>query len=112
MEIEPEVRCTVHILLVDFELGPHVWNRQHKYISNGECFHTKEVWFFCHVFPFEIDTSALFGIEEVEFLGYRWWTRSELATTREILTPRRLAPLLRDLISNGIPQIPVDLGVE
>lgn len=98
--------------LVDFELGPHVWNRQHKYTFNGKYVHTKEVWFFCRVLPFEIDTSELFGIEKVAFLGYRWWAHSELETTREVLTPRRLAPLLRDLILNGVPEIPVDLGLE
>lgn len=73
--------------LIDFKLGPHVWNREDKYTFNGIFRHTKEVWFFARVSEFEVDTS-------------------------ELLTPRKLAPLMKDLIAYGIPKFPLDLGFD
>ncbi|MDP1712661.1 MAG: NUDIX domain-containing protein [Candidatus Nanopelagicaceae bacterium] len=98
--------------LIDFELGPHIWNRQHKYTFNGKRHHVNEKWFFARVSAFEVDTSALFGLERVAFLGHRWWAQSALDTTSEIMTPRQLASLYRDLTLNGLPEAPIELGIE
>lgn len=97
--------------LIDFDLGPHIWNRQDKYSFNGKDIHVSEKWFFSRVSAFEIDTRALFGLERAAFLGYRWWTQSELDVTTEIMTPRQLAPLLKDLILNGTPDAPLEFGL-
>ncbi len=95
--------------LIDFDLGPHVWNRQDKYSFNGENYLVSETWFLSRVSAFEIDTTSLFGLERAAFLGYRWWTQSELDATTEIMTPRQLASLLKDLILNGASEIPIAL---
>ncbi len=98
--------------LVDFDLGPHVWSRQDRYSFNGEHYHVNETWFLSRVSVFEIDTTALYGLERVSFVQYRWWTQSELDVTTEIMTPRQLAPLLKDLILNGAPDVPLEFGME
>lgn len=97
--------------LIDFDLGPHVWNRQDKYSFNGRNYHVSEAWFLSRVSAFEIDTTSLFGLERISFVQYRWWTQSELDVTTEIMTPRQLAPLLKDLIRNGVPDAPLELGL-
>lgn len=98
--------------LTNFDLGPHIWNRQEKYNFNGIKRHAIETWFIARVPEFEIDTSGFSDIELRSFIEYRWWTKSELSTTSEILTPRRLSNLLNDLLLNGAPQVPIELGLE
>lgn len=95
--------------LIDFDLGSHVWNREDKYSFNGRDYQVSETWFLSHVSSFEIDTSALSDLERVSFVQYRWWTQSELDVTTEIMTPRQLAPLLKDLLLNGVPEVPLEI---
>lgn len=96
--------------LVDFDVGSHVWNRHDKYSFNGRDYRVSETWFLSRVVAFEIDTTALFGLERVSFVQYRWWTQAELDATSEIMTPRQLAPLLKDLLLNGVPNVPLEFG--
>lgn len=98
--------------LMDFDLGSHVWNRQDKYSFNGKDYHVSETWFLSRVLAFEIDTTALFGLERVSFLRYQWWTQNELDVTTEIMTPRQLAPLFKDLMLNGPPDVPSEFGLK
>ena len=41
----------------------------------------------------------------------RWWTIDEIAASDEAFAPTRLAPLLRELLRDGPPAEPVDVGV-
>jgi hypothetical protein len=41
---------------------------------------------------------------------HRWWTVGELERTREEVAPRSLASALRELLTNGPPTRPVDVG--
>ena len=97
--------------LIDFDLGSHVWNRQDEYSFNGMDYRVSETWFLSRVSTFEIDTTSLFGLERDSFVQYRWWTQSELDVTTEIMTPRQLAPMLKDLILNGVPEVPLEFGL-
>ncbi len=98
--------------LSDFDLGHHVWNRQDEYSFNGRDYRVSETWFFSRVPTFEVDTSALHGLEQMSFVNYRWWTQDELDVTTETMTPRQLASLLKDLILTGAPDKPLELGWE
>lgn len=40
----------------------------------------------------------------------RWWTRDEIAASKEMFAPRRLATLLGDLVERGLPSTIVDVG--
>ncbi len=98
--------------LTDFDLGSHVWNRQDEYSFNGKNYQVSETWFLSHTSSFEIDTTALFGLERASFVQYRWWAQSELDVTTELMTPRQLAPMLKDLMLNGAPEVPLELGLQ
>lgn len=93
--------------LNEFDLGSHIWNRQDKYSFNGTNYEVSETWFLSRVTAFEIDTSALFGLERTAFLRHHWWTQDELDATSEIMMPRQLALLFKDLIHNGPPEVPL-----
>lgn len=64
--------------LMDFDIGSHIWKRQDKYSCNGRDYEVSETWFLSRVTAFEIDTSALFGLERTAFLRHYWWTQDEL----------------------------------
>jgi len=98
--------------LKDFDLGPHIWNRQAKYQFNGTKYHTFETWYFSRVPEFVIDSSGFEEVELSSFIEYRWWTSEELLGARENLTPRKLGELYKGLLLSGLPKIPVDLGLE
>jgi 8-oxo-dGTP pyrophosphatase MutT (NUDIX family) len=98
--------------LNDFDLGSHIWNRLDKYSFNGTDYEVSETWFLSRVTAFEIDTSALFGLERSAFLRHHWWTQEELDSTSEVMMPVQLATLFRDLIQNGPPDTPLDFGLD
>ena len=71
----------------------------------------RETWFFARVPTFDIDTSGFTDQEREILQEHRWWTLSKLENTTDVLTPRDLAKLLRDLLENGLPTIPVTVEV-
>lgn len=92
-------------------LGPHIWNRRHVVTFNGNHLDIREAWFFARVPTFDIDISGFTELERETVPEHRWWTQSELENTTEILTPRDLAALLRDLLVNGLPTNPVTVQI-
>ena len=97
--------------LVDFELGPHIWNRRHIFTFYGSHQDVRETWYFARVANFEIDTSGFTDVELEVMQEHKWWTQEELDKTTDFLTPRSLAPLLRDLLANGLPPEPITIPV-
>lgn len=97
--------------LTNFELGPHIWNRRHVFTFYGTHQDVRETWFFARVPAFTIDTSGFTDQEKEILQEHRWWTLPELEATTDSLTPRDLAPLLKDLLANGLPMNPVTVEV-
>lgn len=95
--------------LVDFNLGPHIWNREVFLSFNGAFLHAKETWFFSRVTHFDIDISGFSELERETTLDQRWWTLQELIQTPEHLTPQRLPELLAPLLVGDFPEKPLDL---
>ncbi len=96
----------------DLDLGPHIWNRQAKYSFNGNKVNSIETWFLARVKNFEIDTSKFSDLEREVILDHRWWSSEELLTTQDLLTPRNLPSLFRELLVNGSPKVPIQLELE
>jgi len=97
--------------LANFELGPHIWNRRHVFSFYGSKQDVREIWFFARVPNFDIDTSGITDMERKILQEHRWWTQQELETTTDVLTPRDLAALLKDLLLNGLPKDPVTVPI-
>ena len=95
--------------LVDFQLGPHIWNREVILSFNGVLLHAKETWFFSRVSHFDVDVSGFTDIERETTLDQRWWTLQELYETSDILTPRKLPELLAPLLEGRFPEKPLSL---
>lgn len=97
--------------LKDFALGPHIWNRRHVFTFYGHELDVREVWFFARVSNFEIDTSGFTEIEREVLQEHHWWSLNELESTKDVLTPRDLPSLLRELLANGLPSSPLTVPV-
>ena len=52
-----------------------------------------------------------FTADEVELhQEHRWWTAGEIAASSELFAPRRLGSLVSQLLAQGPPPAPVDVG--
>ncbi len=69
----------------------------------------RDDYFHVRVDGHDVDTGAMEEFEAGNHRGHRWWTVDELAATTGRVVPRRLAPLLADLVAGRIPAEPVRL---
>lgn len=95
--------------LREFELGPEIWWREHTFAWTGRILRQHERIHLVRVEEHEpapeIDLEAE-GVYEI-----RWWTLAELESAEEALVPRRLPHFLRELLEQGPPRKPVDVGI-
>lgn len=97
--------------LAEFELGPHIWNRRHVFEFGEVHLDVREQWFFARVPHFEISTAGFTDIEREVVQEHRWWPVPKLEKTPDVLTPKNLAELLRDLLEHGLPNEPVTIPI-
>jgi 8-oxo-dGTP pyrophosphatase MutT (NUDIX family) len=86
------------------DFGPCLWTREFTFPWRDGWWHQRERYHLVHVEPDEIT-----GGEELD--NARWWTADELVATDELTAPSRLGDLLHDLVANGPPRKPIDVGV-
>jgi hypothetical protein len=60
---------------------------------------------------FEVNTSKFTENERQIVKEHRWWSQRELGETRDVLTPRALAALLLELLTQGPPKTVKDIAV-
>jgi double-stranded uracil-DNA glycosylase len=95
-----------------FELGPCIWTRDHRFAEmpgwggQSERIHLVRTEAFEPVPECTPEQLATEGMVE-----QRWWKPKELEAPGTIFAPRRLPELLCDLLENGPPPEPVDVGV-
>ncbi|MEN8152291.1 MAG: NUDIX domain-containing protein [Planctomycetota bacterium] len=98
--------------LVEFEIGPHVWNREHAFEERGRRVCQREAYF---LVPTERFEPFVFENPEAHerdaTVGYRWWSIEEIRACDDLFVPTRLGELLADLLMNGPPGSPVATGV-
>jgi 8-oxo-dGTP pyrophosphatase MutT (NUDIX family) len=104
-----ELREEVGVSGVD--LGPLVWVRDATTSWNGKLYRALESFFLCRVGPIEPTAREMDEAEAKVFVEHRWWTAEEIAASRDRFAPRRLALHLRDLLADGPPAEPIDVGL-
>ncbi|MCD2188329.1 NUDIX hydrolase [Actinomycetospora soli] len=79
------------------ELAGPVWVRDVLFSHDGVAYAARELFFLLRVDPTpEIDVSGFTELERRTVRRHRWWTRTELAATVDVVYPRQLADLLGD----------------
>lgn len=107
--------------LVGFELGPHVWNREHVIPMMTGHDGQQDRIHLVRVDRFEPEPTIGWDALRAEHVHeIRWWSVDELVrvpTDLEVapgqvrFAPRRLAALVRDLLDTGPPTTPIDTGI-
>jgi double-stranded uracil-DNA glycosylase len=95
--------------LVDFEVGPEIWHREHTFAWAGRILHQQERIHLVRVEVHEPAPRVDLAAEGVANL--RWWTLDEVDRTSEVLVPARLNEVMRDVLRDGPPREPLDVGV-
>lgn len=94
------------------EMGPLIWTRCHEFHWGERRLLQRERYYLvpCERFVPCMDNNP--AVEERDsFRRFRWWSADQLDASDVLIAPRRLAPLLRDLMDNGPPASPLDAGV-
>jgi 8-oxo-dGTP diphosphatase len=102
--------------LVDIEVGPHLWTRTHVIpFLDGRWDGQREHIYLVRTPTFEPQPALTWTQLNAERVyGMRWWTLDELEAARRDkvwFAPRALPALLADLVANGPPAAPLDVGV-
>jgi TDG/mug DNA glycosylase family protein len=95
--------------LDDFDIGPEIWFREHTFTWAGRVLHQRERIHLVRVDAHEPAPRVDLAAEGVASL--RWWTLDELEQTPAELVPKRLAEVMRDLLRDGPPADPIDVGI-
>ena len=93
------------------QLGPWLWTREHVFPFGGEWLRQRERFYLARVPDFVVDTTGSLDYELEMLRSHRWWTAAELAATDEVLAPRGLGRLLQDLLRDGPPAEPIEIGL-
>ncbi|HLH70239.1 MAG TPA: NUDIX domain-containing protein [Candidatus Dormibacteraeota bacterium] len=91
-------------------LGPCVWRREIEFRSRGRVIRQQEHFYVARVAAFAPRATQVEVDELATLLAQRWWTVEEIEASGQRFGPRRLGPLLRDLLERGWPAQPVDVG--
>jgi 8-oxo-dGTP diphosphatase len=98
--------------LEEVAIGPVVWTRRHVFPWAGRTLDQSERIALVRVPAFEprpkLTAEQLVdeGVHEL-----RWWTLGELAESGANFAPRRIVRFLRQLLEEGPPATPIDVGV-
>ncbi|MEU5645529.1 NUDIX hydrolase [Streptomyces milbemycinicus] len=94
------------------ELGPVVWRRVCSFPFDGRRWHQDEWYYLARTEQTATWTGGATELERRSVTGLRWWTLEELAAVREPVYPSQLVGLLRRLLDEGPPTVPVILETE
>jgi ADP-ribose pyrophosphatase YjhB (NUDIX family) len=99
--------------LADVAIGPGIWERLHIVpFIGGRWDGQRERHFLVRAEAFEPAPQLSWEQLNGEYMfAIRWWTLDELEEAEETFAPRRLPELVRDLVVNGPPVLPIDVGV-
>ena len=99
--------------LDDVDLGPCIWLRTHVIpFLNGLWDGQVERYYLVRTMPFEPRPRLSWQQLNAEYMtAIRWWSREEVAAAEGRWAPRRFPTLLEELLRDGPPPRPVDIGV-
>lgn len=99
--------------LATFEVGRHVWTRTaHMPLGGGRWDGETERVYLVRAATFDpVPQLSWEQLAEESMTAVRWWTLEELETATARFAPHRLPLLLRELLRDGPPASPVDVGL-
>jgi 8-oxo-dGTP pyrophosphatase MutT (NUDIX family) len=97
--------------LRDFDLGPWIWSRSHVFKLNDDVVDQQERIYLVRSESFSPTPTQLDTLETMHFRDLRWWTVEDLTGSQYELAPRKLPQLVEQLLREGPPRAPIEVGV-
>ena len=99
--------------LLDPQIGPCVWTREHVIpLFGGRWDGQAERFYLVRAPAFEPHPQFSTQQLAAEFVtGIRWWAAEELNRSDDLFAPRRLPALTAALIRGQLPSTPLDAGI-
>jgi ADP-ribose pyrophosphatase YjhB (NUDIX family) len=99
--------------LVDPEIGPHVWIREHLFQNPlGKHDGQRERYYVVRTDRFELKPHLSPEQLRQEYVtAVRWWTIEEIEGSDEAFAPADLGVQLRALTTTGLPARPIEVGL-
>jgi 8-oxo-dGTP pyrophosphatase MutT (NUDIX family) len=89
-----------------------IWTRSHTFEFRGRLIEQQEQYFLLRIDATpEITYDHWEEDERNDLLEHRWWSAKEIEASTEVFAPRRLGALLRELLRDGAPAQPFDVGL-
>jgi 8-oxo-dGTP pyrophosphatase MutT (NUDIX family) len=104
-ELAEETGCT------DVRLEGPAWTRTAEFSFEGEAIRQTETFYVARVPAWDVDTRGFTDLERRAVHAHRWWRLAELEGTTDIVYPSALPRLLGELLRDGVPARPVEVGV-
>jgi 8-oxo-dGTP pyrophosphatase MutT (NUDIX family) len=96
--------------LVAAELSGPAWTRTAEFSFEGELIRSRETYFVARVPSWEVDTAGFTDLERRAVHSHRWWSAAELQATDDVVYPTSLPSLIADLLREGVPAEPLQVG--
>lgn len=99
--------------LIDFELGPHIWNREHIIPMVTGHDGQRDRIHLVRVDRFEpVPTIGWEQMRAEHVHEMRWWSMPEIGgATDKLFAPRALFSLATSIVATGVPASPIDTGI-
>lgn len=95
--------------LIQFDVGPLVWLRQHTFNWDGQRIQQSERYYVVAVERFEPRMSD--AVEAQVLQQFRWWSVTELTKAEERLTPLSLPTIVSEYLLRGPPNGPLEVEI-
>jgi len=95
---------------IDPTLGALIWTRTARFSFRGIWLEQSERWFLVRLAEIDTPTVEALPLADIATETARWWSLDELRTSDEEFAPRELLRHLGDLLREGPPHEPVDVG--
>lgn len=103
--------CAEETGIVSISVGAFVWRRRHVAQWRGLWYDWRERYFLARTEHIRASASNMAHADLQEFREHRWWSLYALQHSTETFVPGRLAALLAPLLTDELPESPIETGI-
>lgn len=98
---------------IEADMGPCIWLRSHiwYFAPQGAWIQSVERYFLVRTETIEVSRTGWTDLELQLISECRWWSLADIASSRDLFTPRQLATVLPPILLGYLPSQPIDVGV-
>ena len=94
-----------------WNIGPPVWTRSHTFDFEDETLTQHETFHWVPCERFDPPNEMPDPHENRYFGGFKWWSAKALLESSDDFAPRQIASFLNEILTSGLPEEPIDVGI-